>query len=488
MRAESARVRIICLRQDSAKPFGIKAPLEGEDVNSSLINPRMYTYTEILKSRSVVGKVLEENGLTDSDGKLFVYSDYIQKNLSTEMVRDTEILKISVKYFAPERAQKINFMIIERFLSRLTELNREQQENTRQFLEERVKISQRDLTAAENALNIFKRDNEIYTPDDKMERLSNQMILIDKLRAENTVSLESAREKNAVVSGQLEKNTVSLSDNTSLKYYRDKFAELEAKRIEYLEKYTEEHPSVKEVTNEIAGIKKSLDDEIKKIVNRESPSENENYKNLLQDKFESEAQEHVAKNNLAVLDSLAAQYQAELAGLSDIERQYLKLTRDLTLAQEIYVMLSKNLEEARIAEASISNEVQLLDVPSLPLSASEPKASRVIPVALVAGLFFTCLAVIIKELANNTIRTAEEIRTIFRLPVLGVIPLDDNKTDAFITVATNLKHLLKAGSQIISIVSAANGEGRSSVAKNLGVALARSYNLSRSMQISSASY
>ena len=454
------------------QPFGIKTSLKGEDDNSSSINPRMFTYTEIIKSRSVIEKVLEENNITDSDGKLLDYSDYIKNYLSTEMVRDTEILKISVKALDPGRAQRINGLIIERFLARLTELNRGQQQNTREFLEERVKISQRDLSTAENALNNFKRNNVIYTPDDKMARLSEQMILIDRLRAENTVNLESAREKNAVVSGQLAKNTVSLADNISLRDYRNKLAELEAQRIEYLEKYTEEHPLVKEITGEIEGIKKALDNEIKKVVNKETTSENENYRNLLRDKFESEAQAHVATNNLEVLDYLAEQYQSELAGLSDIERQYLKLTRDLNVAQEIYVMLSKNLEEARVAEASISNEVQVLDTPSLPVKASEPKATRIIPLALLIGLFFSCLAVIIKELANNTIRTAEEIHTLFRLPVLGSIPLEDDKSDAFITVATNLKHLLKDDSKIISIVSAANGEGRSTIAKNLGIALA----------------
>ena len=198
------------------QPFGIKTSLKGEDDNSSSINPRMFTYTEIIKSRSVVEKVLEENNITDSNGQLLDYSDYIKNYLSTEMVRDTEILKISVKALDPGRAQRINGLIIERFLARLTELNRGQQQNTREFLEERVKISQRDLSAAENALNNFKRNNVIYTPDDKMARLSEQMILIDRLRAENTVNLESAREKNAVVSGQLAKNTVSLADNVFL--------------------------------------------------------------------------------------------------------------------------------------------------------------------------------------------------------------------------------------------------------------------------------
>lgn len=454
------------------QPFGIKTSLEGDDVNPSLINTRMYTYTEILKSRSVIQKVIEENNLTDSRGRFIAYSTYVKDYLSTEKVRDTEILKVSVKDAYPQRAQNVNAQIIELFLNRLTELARGQEKNIRQFLEERVKISRGELANAEIELNAFKRDNVIYTPDDKVDRLSKQMILIDKLRAENTVNLESARAKNSVVSSQLDENTVNLSDNTSLRNYQNKLADLEAQRIEYLEKYTEEHPKVKEVNESIAAIKKALDDEIQKIINKEAMSENENYRILLRDKFESEAQVQVAENNLGALEEIAAQYQTELADLSDTERQFLKLTRELTLAQEIYVMLSKKLEEARVAEASISNEVQLIDEPSLPVVPTEPKATRIIPLAFVVGFVLACLVVVSKELFNSTIRSVEDVRELLKLPVLGKIPLKDDKTDAFITVATNLKHLLKSEPKIISIVSASAKEGKSSVAKNLGIALA----------------
>lgn len=458
------------------QPASIKNSLDGEHVNSSLINIRIYTYTEILKSRSVVQRVIEENQLTNSDGKLISYNDYLKDHLLTEMVRDTEILQIAIKDSDPERAQKINEKVIEEFLNRLTELARGQQKNTRQFLEERVKISQKDLNDAENALNNFKRDNVIYTPDTKMDRLSKQMNLIDKLQAENQFNLESARAKNSVVNSQIDENMVAFADNTTLRNYQNKLADLEEQRIEYLEKYTEEHPKVKEITEAIAKLKATMDEEIKRVINKEVVTENEVYEYLLRDKFTSEADIKVANNNLAVLEEIAAQYQSELAGLSDTERQFLKLTRDLSLAQEIYVMLSKNLEEARVAEASVSNEVQLIDKPSLPQVPAAPRATRIIPVAFIAGLFFACFVVIVRELYNSTIRKAEEVRELFKLPVLGEIPFDKKKninlTDSYMKIATNFKHLLKSEPQIISVVSAAAKEGRSSIVKNFGNALA----------------
>ena len=405
------------------QPSGIKNDLEGEEINSQLTNLRMNTYTEILKSRSVIEPVIADNRLEDKNGKLIPYSVYLKDFFVTEVARDTEILKLTTRDTNPVIAQKLNEEIIKHFFDRLTELSQYKQRNTRQFLEERVLVSRKDLEDAESALNAFKREKGIFTPNAKMERLSNQMRYLDELRARNALALETSKVQNDVANAQLDENTIALADNPAMRNYQLKLSELEAKRLEYLEKYTEEHPTVVEVTKSIAAVKELLNQEIQKVVNKESSSENDAYEKLLQSKFESESGLRVAKNNLEVIAQINDRYQMELEDLSDTEREFLELMRNVTLNQEIYLMLSKKLEEARVAEVSISNEVQIVDNPTLPDNPSEPKKSRIIPLAALVGLILSCLAVIISELSNSTIRKADDIRDLMKLPVLGEIPL-----------------------------------------------------------------
>ena len=66
-------------------------------------------------------------------------------------------------------------------------------------------------------------------------------------------------------------------------------------------------------------------------------------------------------NNLAVIEQIERRYQRELANLPDTEREFLELTRNLNLAQEIYVMLAKRFEEAKVAEVSTANEISIVD-------------------------------------------------------------------------------------------------------------------------------
>lgn len=55
-----------------------------------------------------------------------------------------------------------------------------------------------------------------------------------------------------------------------------------------------------------------------------------------------------------------------MKNLPEKERGYIQAKRDVDVAQDIYEMLSKRLEEAKVAEVMVPNEVQIVDAPTLP--------------------------------------------------------------------------------------------------------------------------
>ena len=60
--------------------------------------------------------------------------------------------------------------------------------------------------------------------------------------------------------------------------------------------------------------------------------------------------------------------------LSEKEQKYLSLMRDVSVADEIYIMLAKRLEEAKVAEVAVSTEVQVVDTATLPEDPVKPKS------------------------------------------------------------------------------------------------------------------
>ena len=328
---------------------------------------------EILKSRSVIVPVIEQTEEADSDGKYMRYEDYIKNRIVTNPFKDTEILKVTVNANTPEGAQKANDLIVNGFLQRLTGLVREEQKTTRAFIEERVVASKAELEAAESALTEYKKASKILSPTDEMKLAADKMGIVDKLRAENKVALATAQAQLSATDQQLGGEAKATADNAVIKQYNAKLAELETQRIDYLDKYTAKHPKVIETEDAIANLKSKLQQEIAKVASLQAPSDNPVHQQLLTSKFGSEAAISVAESNLAELERLDKRNQEDVERLSEKEQKYLSLMRDVSVADEIYIMLAKRLEEAKVAEVAVSTEVQVVDTATLPEDPVKPK-------------------------------------------------------------------------------------------------------------------
>ena len=393
------------------QPKGIGSSLlESMPMGNAMASKQlMSTYAEILKSRSVIAPVIEQTEEADSDGKYMRYEDYIKNRIVTNPFKDTEILKVTVNANTPEGAQKANDLIVNGFLQRLTSLVREEQKTTRAFIEERVVASKAELEAAESALTEYKKASKILSPTDEMKLAADKMGIVDKLRAENKVA-------------QLGGEAKATADNAVIKQYNAKLAELETQRIDYLDKYTAKHPKVIETEDAIANLKSKLQQEIAKVASLQAPSDNPVHQQLLTSKFGSEAAISVAESNLAELERLDKRNQEDVERLSEKEQKYLSLMRDVSVADEIYIMLAKRLEEAKVAEVAVSTEVQVVDTATLPEDPVKPKKLLTLLLAAFLGIFGGSGFVIAKELMNRTIKTTDDVANYLDLPVLGSVP------------------------------------------------------------------
>lgn len=402
------------------QPKGIGSSLlESMPMGNTMASKQlMSTYAEILKSRSVIVPVIEQTEEADSDGKYMHYEDYIKNRIVTNPFKDTEILKVTVNANTPEGAQKANDLIVNGFLQRLTGLVREEQKTTRTFIEERVVASKAELEAAESALTEYKKASKILSPTDEMKLAADKMGIVDKLRAENKV----AQAQLSATDQQLGGEAKATADNAVIKQYNAKLAELETQRIDYLDKYTAKHPKVIETEDAIANLKSKLQQEIAKVASLQAPSDNPVHQQLLTSKFGSEAAISVAESNLAELERLDKRNQEDVERLSEKEQKYLSLMRDVSVANEIYIMLAKRLEEAKVAEVAVSTEVQVVDTATLPEDPVKPKKLLTLLLAAFLGIFGGSGFVIAKELMNRTIKTTDDVANYLDLPVLGSVP------------------------------------------------------------------
>ena len=410
------------LRIKQAQGLGPSIMTDVSDAGNSGVarKERMSTYAEILKSRNVIEPIIPDVEKPDTSGKYPGYDSFVGRIAMTPL-KDTEILKVTVSSTDPENAQKINEEILEHFLARLTELSHSEKKTTKEFLEGRVAEADDTLSVAETQLQQYQVKEQIVSPDGHTHALIDRMANIKKEDEENKIDLAAAQAKLSSVNGQLQSYGLSIADNAKIKQYNSKLADMEVTRVGYLSKYTNEHPKMIELNKQIQETRAALESEISRVAALAAPSDNSVQQWLVADKFRSEAEISVAKSKTAALASVNTQAEAELAAMPAKEQGFIRAQRDVNVAQDIYTMLYKRLEEAKIAEVMVPNEVQVIDKPTLPERPVRPRKRSIILLAAALGLSLGLASVLLPALMHRRIRTAENVRDYLGLAVLGSI-------------------------------------------------------------------
>lgn len=279
-----------------------------------------------------------------------------------------------------------------------------------------------ELSEAEKKLQQFQVDNKIYSTNDQMKGLTDKITLIDREKAQNKLDLETAQAALGSINADLGSAGASIADSSTVQAYKSQLADLEARKASYVGKYTDSHPAMKEVNDQIAKAQAGLQQEIDAIVSQQAPSSNSAQQGLLTDKFKNEAALAVAQSKAATLADLDKDNEDAMKALPEKERGYIQAKRDVDVAQDIYEMLSKRLEEAKVAEVMVPNEVQIVDAPTLPEKAIAPRRVLVMVASAIIGLILGCLYTLVNSLRNRRIQTAKDVEDMLQVPMLGVIP------------------------------------------------------------------
>ena len=397
--------------------------------NVQMSQQQMSTYAEILKSRGVVVPVIEATE-EEKDGKYPEYERYVESNITTSPFKNTEILQLKVKGKSPEQAQKANRLLVETFLLRMTELSRVEQTATKNFLQTRTDAAKQDLDKAETALQDYKIENKILTPSDSSKLFLDRIALAEKEAAVNRIELGTAQAKLNAANSILGGEGRNIADNRTVQAYNAQLAKLEAERISYLDKYTEKHPRMIELNNQIAELKAKIQEETRKVAALQAPSDNAVHQRLVSSKFQSEGELIVAQQKAALLQEVIDQNNRDLEQLPAVEKGYVKVARDAQVANELYVMLAKRLEESKVAEVMQPNNVQVVDEPTLPEKPISPRKGRTLVLAALLGILLSSGYIVAMELMNRTIRTEEDVKNYLALPVMGAIPDEESMSQA----------------------------------------------------------
>lgn len=474
-------------------------------------NP-LLTETQIIQSRPVIEAALKQLSWTQPNGQPIKPQDFLTR-LSITHIKDADVLNVSFKDQNPQQAADGVNAIIYAYLQSGIQSNQEEVNSTSQFISSQLPQAKNLVQATENRLRDFKQTHQILTLKDEV--ISAQVRINDgqKKIAENEAQLANTSAQESVVASKLGINSVdavvisTLSQSPEIQDLLTKIQQVQSQLVLARNNFTEDHPTIVSLEGNLSDLKGLFAQKVTKISGSIPISFDPDSligklrQDLTAELVRLESTRKGLQQEIGKATTELRSYQEKVATLPKLEQQQNELERQFNAAQISYNDLLKKFQETQVASNQGQGNARIISEAMIPEKPSAPRKSLYIATGFILGSVLAFLTMYGLETLNKSLRTVDEIRQWFNIPILGVIPLLGRKrlrffydrtaqsatpqrylvdfpthqiSDAYRLLQNNLKSLdVSKRCKVLTVTSILPQEGKSTVAANLAIALSQ---------------
>ena len=371
----------------------------------------------------------------------------IRKDIQVELVqapnRSGNLSAFKVSYLSkdPALAQKVTAQLTSLFINENLRTRQNQSNRTTQFLADQLAEAGRSLAEQEAKVKEFKSQylgqlpeqvqsnvqilaglqGQLQQETDLLGRAKQQNVYLDTLRTQLRTEVASAGPGN--VAGAV----APLSFDQELARMRAQLADLSSH-------YTDRHPDVRKLKEQIAEMEKLKRQAEARIAaapasgatdetpRASSATEMEVESQLKANKVEIENRQRAIQD----LQTRIGDYQARLNLTPVREQQMAELTRNYEQSRKNYEQLQAKLDQSGMAtdleKQQQGEQFRVLDPPNLPQKPYSPNRLKLDLIGLVTGLIVGMVSLIGAEMVDDRLYSRDELATIVSAPVLAEIP------------------------------------------------------------------
>jgi len=355
------------------------------------------------------------------------------------------IVEIQAEGSQPQVALDIANTYVDVLLARTRSFNVDDAKNTREYLSQQTAQVSDSLTRSEAALRSFTMSRGgIQIPAKSTEtaqRLSQLETTLAEVQANKNISqtrlaalktkLESMPAPPAATKAAPAAPAVNAANAGRL---RSKLASLEAQMVEAKTRYSDDHPRVRSLAQQIADLQRDLGDAVRDATASNPgttaiPIDDRNAFSEMVAALDTSVVSLTAQEN-ALKDQITA-LRRDLSGLSKDELEYRRLASEVETNRKLSTLLSDKLGAARIREQGEMNVVKVIDPPSFPTTAPNQRRAQFVGLALALALMIGIGAPATAEYFNRPIMGETDIKHLTGLPVLTAVPQVDSQRVVF---------------------------------------------------------
>jgi succinoglycan biosynthesis transport protein ExoP len=418
------------------------------------LQERLQNITQQILSRTRLLHIIEGLNLYAKERQRRTPDEIVErmrKDIEIELVRDknNQLTAFNIYYSSrdPQVAQRVTSELSNLFISENLEARQAQSQSTTKFLESELEEARKSLSEQEEKVREFKDKHLGELPGQMQSNLQILSGLQTQLQTEEE-ALNHAKQQNVYLESLLGQyrnlpDSPKSGSNVSmgLPEIDQELQKLRAQLADLTAHYTERHPDVRKLKEQIARTEKMRDQFAAGLKSKMADPEKADGSTApdgipLRDAgpiMELESQLKVNKIEIAnrqkAIDEIKSKipdYQVRLNRSPVMEQQLADLTRGYDQSKVNYDSLLKKKNDSELATSlelqQQGEHFRVLDPPSLPVKPFSPKRLQLCAIGLVVGLLLGGATTAGAELLDDRIHDEKTLKKLIQIPVLSEIP------------------------------------------------------------------
>ena len=424
--------------------LGVSLPsMSPELLNQAMrVSPedRVRSITQTVYSPAVLQRVVREEGF-DKHMKLNEAAALVRSRVVVSWIRPEvgqppgfDQFTLAYRDTTPEMAQRVANRLADVFIQESSRKREVRAEETSAFIGKQLETSQQRLTLLEGQLRVAKEAFMGALPQQTHANVAMATGLQQQLET-NGNAIRGEQDRLSIVERQIAAMKAGAANEVSVPGSVPAMASPAAIRVVTLErelevtrgKYTDKHPEIVRLRDELAAAKAAVRAE-------EARPESErlatlrvdpNYRALLADAEQARFRIRVLQRQEAQIRSQIGMYRARVDSAPRVEQQMATLDREYELEKQQYGELMGRKRNAEIAEnlerSRGGEQFTVLARAGFPTEPDSPKPIRLWTITILLGLVLGGGLALGREYLDRSIHDARGLSDL-DLPVLGEIP------------------------------------------------------------------
>ena len=401
----------------------------------------------LLKSRDLALRVVRDLNLAgpdngpDAKARMAAVASQISGNIKVSPVTDSRLVELSFTSDKPAYAAKVVNGYAETYLKSGLERKFESTTAARTFLKERLDDTRTALDNAERQLVAYAAQNNI--------------IVITSITTEgegsSTLAGASLESLNAGLAGAQQRRIAAeqrYRQASSITEVKASTAALRKEKATFETEYSEKSTYLQDSFPEMVRLKARI-----AAVNREIQDETATASGSVRSEYQAAlAEENALKAKVAQLtDNVQAERSRSVP--------YNILQRELDTNRTLYAGLLERYNDVSVSRDFDTPQAVIVDEGQIPTAPFSPNVPRNLILGLLLGLGLGAALAYLFHYLTDSIKTADDVRSTLRLPVLGVIPVKSKGEDFAVELSDPKSHLSEAHASLVTALQFATNSG-----------------------------